>query len=279
MKNKNSKSKFINVIILVFLILWALTTIFPFVWIFISSFKTSRDIMSNAFSLPTSPTLQNYINAFSKQNILRSYGNSMIISSTVTLFVVLLSAMSSFVMTRYNFKGKKIVSMLFIGSLMFPAFATIIPIFRIAALTNSINTYRSVIIPQIAGNLSFAIIVLSGFMASLPIELEEAAFMEGSGVTRIFFKIILPLSKPSLAAVSIFTFLWSYNDLFLQIVMLRKKEVYPISMLLNEISSQFGTDFGLMAAAVTLVVIPVLVVYIFLQNNIIKGMTAGALKG
>ncbi|MDD3429413.1 MAG: ABC transporter permease subunit, partial [Oscillospiraceae bacterium] len=134
-------------------------------------------------------------------------------------------------------------------------------------------------LPQIAGNLSFAIVVLMGFIRSIPVDLEEAAYLEGYNVFQIFFRIILPLARPSFATVAIFTFLWSYNDLFTQMFFLRNKKTYSITRLLNEIASQAGVNYGLMVAAVVLVVVPVLVVYVLLQKNIIKGMTVGAVKG
>ena len=130
-----------------------------------------------------------------------------------------------------------------------------------------------------AGNLSFATIVMTGFMQSIPLEMEEAAYMEGADVFKVFGKIIVPLCRPSLATVAIFSFLWSYNDLFVQKIMMRDPTRYPISTLLEQISSQYGTDFGLMAASVTIIVIPVMIVYVLLQKNIIKGLTAGAVKG
>ena len=116
-------------------------------------------------------------------------------------------------------------------------------------------------------------------MKGLPIELEEAAFMEGCNAYQIFFKVIMPLTKPSFATVGIFSFLWSYNDLFTQQFFLRNKEEWAITRLLLEISSREGTNYGLMAAVVTLVVVPLLIVYVCLQKYIIKGMTAGAVKG
>ncbi len=282
MKNQTSSkilSKLGKYIIYAILIIWAITTIYPFFWVINNSFKSSTEILSNAFSLPANFTIDNYKNAFGNMNILRSYGNSLLISGSVTVVVVLLSTMSAFVMTRYSFKGKTIVNTLFLGSLMIPAFSTIIPVFSMVAKLDLINNPIAVIVPQIAGNLSFAIIVLMGYMKTLPLELEESAFLEGCGVVDIYTKIIVPLSIPTIASVSVFTFLWSYNDLFLQMIILRKNEVMPISALLRMISSQFGTDFGLMAASVALVVVPVLVVYIILQKYIIEGMTQGALKG
>jgi raffinose/stachyose/melibiose transport system permease protein len=118
-----------------------------------------------------------------------------------------------------------------------------------------------------------------GFIRSIPIELEEAAYLEGYNVYQIIFKVIVPIAKPSFATVAIFTFLWSYNDLFTQMFFLRYKNTFTITRLLNEISSIAGVNYGLMAASVVLVVVPVLLVYILLQKNIIKGLTTGALKG
>ncbi len=268
-----------RILVYIILIFWAVTTIFPFVWVLNNSFKPSREVVNSTFSLPKEFTLDNYTNAFSRQNILVSYKNSFVISGSVTLAVMILSTMMAFAMTRYNFKGKNIINALIVSSLMFPAFSTIIPVFKMMTGLELLNKPLSVIFPQVAGNLSFATIVMMGFLRGLPLEMEEAAYMEGAGVSKVFARIIVPLSRPSMATVAIFCFLWSYNDLFTQLIMIRKRTKFPISTLLNEISSRYGTDYGLMASSVTLIVIPVLIVYIFLQKNIIKGLTAGAVKG
>jgi raffinose/stachyose/melibiose transport system permease protein len=270
-----------------FLSLWALSTIYPFIWVIQNSFKERTSIMSNSFLLPIGKlfTLENYTDIFGRFNILTAYRNSIIISGTVTVLVVLFAGLCAYGMIRYNFRGRKILQSLLIASMMFPVFVTIIPVFAMQVKWGIVNTtvplsWLSLILPQTAGNLAFAIIVLMGFLRSLPLDMEEAAYLEGYGVFRIFFKIIMPLAKPSFATVAIFTFLWSYNDLFTQMFYLRSAKFFTITRLLNEISSvQGGTNYGWMAAAVVIVVVPVLVVYIFLQKNIIKGLTAGAVKG
>lgn len=134
-------------------------------------------------------------------------------------------------------------------------------------------------LPQIAGNLSFAILVLTGYIRSLPLELEEAAFMEGCSAFQIFTKIVVSLAKPSFATVAIFSFLWSYNDLFTQTFFLRIQTQWAITRLLKELTAMEGTNYGLMAAAVTIIIIPVIVVYACLQKYIIKGLATGAVKG
>lgn len=284
MKRKTRRKKAIKIsslVIYAVLSMWAITTIFPFVWVILNSFKESRDVINSSFTLPVNPTLINYKNAFGKMNILNAYKNSFIISGTVTVSVMVLASMMAFGMTRYHFKGKAVIDGLIAGSLMFPAFATIVPIMGMMTKLGLISkgSLLAAILPQIAGNLSFAAIIMMGFLRGLPIEMEEAAYMEGATVWKVFRKIIIPLSKPSLATVAIFCFLWSYNDLFTQMSLIRQRAKYPISALLKEISSIYGTDYGLMATVVTLIIIPVIIVYIFLQKNIMKGLTAGAVKG
>ena len=279
---KNKKPiKISMIIIYIILILWAFTTVFPFIWVFMNSFKESNEVISNSFAWPKALEMMNYEKAFKRVNIGMAYRSSLIISGSVMLGAMVLSSMMAFAMTRYQFKGKKVVDALIKGSLMFPVFATIIPVMAMMVKVGFINSGNllAAILPQIAGNLSFATIVMMGFLRGLPLEMEEAAYMEGAGVGKVFTRIIIPLSKPSLATVAIFCFLWSYNDLFTQSCLVRKKALLPICALLKQISSIYGTDYGLMAAAVTLIVVPVMIVYVLLQKNIVKGLTAGAVKG
>ena len=204
---------------------------------------------------------------------------SFLISGSVTIGVIVLASMMAFALTRYNFKGKGVLDALLVASLMFPVFSTIIPVYQMMIKWGLLNTVPSVVFPQIASNLSFATIVMMGFMRAIPLDMEEAAYIEGAGVFTVFSRIIVPISKPSISTVAIFSFLWSYNDLFVQTTMISKRTKYPVCALLNEISSKYGTDYGLMAASVTIILVPVFIVYILLQKNIIKGLTAGAIKG
>lgn len=273
----------------VYLILtfWALTTIYPLFWVMINSFKVKNEIIADSFSIPTGElfTLANYRRAFDRVPIFGAYANSIILSGCVTVVVMVLAGMAAFALVRYQFKGRNFLTSVVLASMMFPAFSTIVPVFRMEAswgLVNSSNRWVSLFscaLPQIAGNLSFAIIVLSGYIRGLPIDLEEAAYMEGCSTFKIFSKIVVPMTKPSFATVAIFSFLWSYNDLFTQTFFLRIQPQWAITRLLKELTAMEGTNYGLMAAAVTIVIVPVIIVYAFLQKYIIKGLTAGAIKG
>mgnify|MGYP003604659099 CR=1 FL=1 len=287
MNQKSAKKIVGNTVTYLALTIWALTTAYPLLWVILNSFKDKREIMSQSFSLPVGDlfTLDNYRLAFEKMDILGAYINSLSVSGMVSLIVIILAGLAYYALVRYEFPGRKMLQGLILAGMMFPAFSTIIPVFRMESAWGIVNTdsrFLSLLalsLPQIAGNISFAIIVLSGYIRSLPIELEEAAYMEGCTAGQIFFKVIVPLTKPSFATVGIFSFLWSYNDLFTQTFFLRIKDHWAITRLLSELTSREGTNYGLMASTVTMVIVPVVIVYISLQKYIIKGMTAGAVKG
>ena len=284
MKKKPSLSKIFTYVVLC---LWGLTTVYPFIWVILNSFRKKGLILSDSFSLPLGDafTWDNYRTAWERADFKNAYLNSVIISGTVTILVVLLAGMAAYGLVRYRFKLRKLLYGLITAGMMFPVFSTIIPVFRlevmmgIAGTGNRWLSLLAVILPQIAGNLCFAIIVLMGFIQSVPIDLEESAYLDGCNVFQIYFHIIIPAAKSSFATVAIFAFLWSYNDLFTQSFFLRYPQERAITGLLNEISSQAGVNYGLMAASVVLGVVPVLIVYVCLQKHIIKGLTAGAVKG
>lgn len=258
---------------------WAMTTIYPLFWIVNNSFKVSRDVMNNSFGLALKPDLINYQNAFDRMNIGKSYINSLIMSGATVLLVLIFGGLAAYVLSRFNFSGKRIIFSILYATLLIPAFATVVPVYELLIKTSLVNTYWGLILPHTAGNLTFAILVMAGYMQTIPKELEEAAFMDGCNRLNMFYRIFVPISQPVFASASIFVFLWSYNDLFSALIFVNKENVRPIVALLNEISSQYGTDFGLMATAVSLTVIPVMIVYLFISKYIQKGLTEGAIKG
>lgn len=261
-----------------FLSLWAFTTIFPLGWVIMNSFKSSADIIEDSFVVPTTLFLENYITAF-ENNILRGYFNSLVVSLTVVAATLLIASLAGYILARFTFPGKVFIRSLILSSLMIPVFATIVPVFGLLIKMDLFNKHIGLILPQIAGNLAFGISVLSSYMTTIPMELEEAAIVEGCTPRQVFQKVVLPITKPSLSAVAIFVFLWSYNDLFSSLIILRTRDMMPINVLLTDISSQYGVDYGLMAAVIVIIVVPILLFYIAAQRFIVDGVTAGAVKG
>ncbi|MDR9856325.1 carbohydrate ABC transporter permease [Paenibacillus sp. VCA1] len=278
MKSKN-RFKLGTALMYIVLSAWAMTTIYPLFWIVNNSFKESRDVMNKSFSLALEPVFINYTTAFDRINIGRSYVNSLIMSGGTVLFVLLFGGLAAYVLSRFTFRGKRFINSILYATLLVPAFATVVPVYELLIKTSLVNTYWGLILPQTAGNLTFATLVIAGYMSTIAKELEEAAFMDGCNRWQMFTKIFMPVSRPAFASVSIFVFLWSYNDLFSALIFVSKEKVRPIVALLSEISSQYGTDFGLMATAVTLTVMPILLIYLFISKFIEKGLTEGAVKG
>lgn len=283
-EKKFSVSKVVTYIVLT---LWGLSTVYPFIWVILNSFRKKGLILTDSFSIPLGEafTMDNYKVAMERSDFGNAYLNSILISGTVTIVVVILAGLAAYGLCRYRFRGRGFLQSLVMAGMMFPVFSTIIPVFRMQVLmgvAGTGNRWLSLVataLPQIAGNMCFAIVILKGFIQSVPIELEESAYLDGCNVFQIFFRIIVPAAKSSFATVAIFAFLWSYNDLFTQSFFLRYPQERAITGLLNEISSQAGVNYGLMASSVVLVVVPVLIVYMCLQKHIIKGLTAGAVKG
>ena len=173
---------------------WALTNIFPFVWVLMNSFRTRQYILSDSLSIPTDPTLVKFSTAFDKLNIFHAYANSFIISTSVTVLVCLLGGLAAYALTRFSFRGHGTFMFCVYACLMIPVFSTIIPVFGLLLNWGLVNTLPGMILPQTAGGLAMAIIILMGYMKSIPVELEEAAFLEGCDVAGVFFRVVLPMS-------------------------------------------------------------------------------------
>lgn len=266
-------------IIYMLLIVWASTTILPLVWVINNSFRSTGEILDAPFQFPEGFDRSNYRWALEVINVLQSYKNSIIMSGSTVLLVLLLGGMAAYVLARMDFKFKGMIDIMLVVGLMIPAFVTVVPVYEILIKLGIVNTYLAFILPQTAGNLVFAILMLTAYMSSLSREIEEAAILDGASRWQIFSRIFVPMSRPAFATVGIFTFLWSYNDLFLALIYVSHKEVRPITVILTFVSSQYGTNYGYQATAVVVTVIPVLIVYMLLQKQIIKGLTQGAVKG
>ncbi|MFC7441468.1 carbohydrate ABC transporter permease [Laceyella putida] len=273
------RQKMVRMVVYVCLGLWSLTTIYPLFWVINNSLKPSQQVVNDSFSVALSPTVDNYMKAFEQVNIGQSYLNSFIMSGGTVLLTLLCGGMAAYVLSRFQFRLRALIQTTLVASLLIPAFATVVPVFEILKDLQLLNTYWALIIPHTAGFLPFTILVLSAYMATVPKDLEEAAIMDGCNRFSIFWRIMLPVSRPAFITASIFVFLWSYNDLFSALIFVPQEDVRPINVLLTTVSSQYGTDYGLLTAAVTLTLIPVIVLYSVAQRHVIKGLTSGAVKG
>ena len=275
------KIKLGNVIVYLFLIFWLLVTLIPLLWVFENSFKSSEEILLNGIALPKGLNFANYQSIFSYPdvNMLRAFFNSFLISGGVVVGVICIGGLAAFGLGRFDSWIGKVVDAFMVACLLVPGFATMIPNFVTVNRLPIKETYFAVIVPQVAGNLCFAIMLLSSYMRSLPNERDEAAIIDGAGPFKVLKNITIPLTKPMFATVGIMVFIWSYNDLVTSLVYVSNQKLKPVCVILTMVSNMHGTDYGAMMAAIFITVIPVLILYICSQEMVIKGLTAGAVKG
>lgn len=263
----------------IILVLFAVLCLFPLVWLFFSSFKTNTELFENPWGLPGALRLDNYVQAIQEGHILRYFANSSIIAFTAVLVAVILSSMVAFAIMRMDWKLSKLTLNIFLLGMMIPVYAMIVPLFTMFTKVGLLNTHAAVILPHIAISFPMAIFILTGFMGSVPRELEEAAVIDGCNIYQIFFKVIVPISKSSMVTVAVVNFINIWNDLLLPQIFLTDAAKMTLPVGLTEFQGQYATNYVVEIAAVVITVIPSVIVYILLHKNIMEGMVAGAVKG
>ena len=264
---------------LVYLLLafWALINLFPVYWMFTFSLKSNNEIFGdNVIGLPKEWLWSNYSKALQVGNIGRYFLNSVIIAVVTIALVMAVALMATFALTRFMWKGRKMMNDFFMLGLTIPIHASIVPIY---VTLSKLHTYSSLIIPYAAFSLAMAILICTGFMQEIPIELDEAACIDGCSTWRIFFKIIVPLMKPAVATVSIYTFLQCWNELMFANIFVSDKAHKTLPVGVQALSGQYLTEWGPIGAAMVLATFPMLVFYIFFSKKIQDSFIAGAVKG
>lgn len=263
------------------LIFWAIMVIFPFLWMIMTSFKTDPEILFSPWNFPDTLQWNNFSRAWNEARIGRYFVNSFIVIIPSLAGTLLVSAMAAYVLARFDFPGRRILYYLFMAGLMFPVFLALVPLFFLVQDLHMTATYRGLILVYIAYSLPFTIFFLTGFFRTLPTEVAEAALVDGASQYRIFFNIMLPMAAPGLIAMGIFNFLGQWNQFLLPLVLMPDENKYVLSQGLAFLAIQQGyqNDYSALFAAMTITMIPTLVVYVLFQRRLESGLTAGALKG
>lgn len=265
----------------VILVIWAILVIFPFIWMITTSFKTDMQILTDPFGWPDALRWENFSRAWTTANIGRYVLNTLGVMSMSLTGTLLVSALAAYALTRFSFRGNRFIFLLFTAGLMFPMFLGLVPLYFLMQDLHLLNTYHGLALVYIAYSLPFTIFFLSGFFISLPGEVAEASVVDGAGPYRTFFQIMLPMAKPGLIAMGIFNFLGQWNQFLLPLVLMHSESRYMLSQGLNFMAIQQGyaNDYSGLFAAMTITMIPTLLVYILFQRRLESGLTAGALKG
>ncbi len=267
-------------LVYIILILWAIISIFPVYWMLTFSLKTNAEIFGeNVAGLPRNWVWQNYVKAFHTGNMPRYFLNSLIVAIATIFITLTASVMATYAITRLRWKGRKRMNSFFMLGLTIPIHASIVPLYTTLAKIKLLDTLWALIIPYSAFSLAMGILVCTGFMGDIPYDLDEAAMLDGCGTWGTFFRIIVPLMRPAVATVGIYTFLQCWNELMFANVFINSDKWRTLPVGVQSLSGQYTTDWGPIGAALSIATIPTLIFYIFMSKKIQDSFVAGAVKG
>ncbi len=260
------------------LVLLAIVCVAPIVLMFATSLKVQTQIFTNSISFFFVPTLENYREVLGEGSFMRYLGNSLIVGVVSTLITLVLGCMAAYGLARFRFKGRKTIAYTTLLLRTVPLAVLAVPVFMLWSQTGLINSLPGLILLYVAVNLPFTIWLLYGFVLQVPPELEESAAIDGCGPIQVFYKVVLPLIKPGLAAAAIFTFRIAWNEFILALVLTdRATRTLPVAASLY--ITDIGVDWGKIMALGSLIAVPPLIFTFIAARQIITGLTAGAVKG
>ena len=268
-----------KVIIYFILSIFIIITVIPLLWMISLSFKENSEIIAgNVMSLPKSPTFQNYINAWIDGNVGKYFLNSVFIAVVSSLLTLIFGVPLAYAVSRLNWRIKNWVLTLVIMGIMIPIHATLVPLFIVYTKVGILNTHISLILPYTASALPLTVYIVRNFLLSVPIEMEEAAFIDGCGIIRGFLRIMLPTIKQSIVVVTILNFLSFWNEFVMASTLVNDAKLYTIPVGLSYFQGQYSVDFGAITACTVISVLPILITYVIFNDMLERGMVVGAMK-
>jgi N,N'-diacetylchitobiose transport system permease protein len=261
--------------------LFCLVWIFPVYWMVNTAFKPRPEVMTaTPHFVPEHPTLDNFVTAVTQPEFLTNLRNSVIVVLATVLASVLLGIFAAAALSRFRFPGRRTIMVVILAVQMLPSTALLIPMFVMFNSLNLLGTYLALVLAYVATVLPFSIWVLRGFFIAIPVEIEEAAQIDGAGTWRILVRVLFPLVAPGVIATSIFAFIAAWNDYLFAYTFMQDQSRYTLPVWLASFTNpNTGTDFGGQMAASVLFSVPVVVFFLFIQRNLVAGMSAGAVKG
>jgi len=261
------------------LIVLLLFMMYPVFIAIIDSLKETNEFYVNVFGWPRKLMPWNYFDAWVHGNISIYYKNSIIVAFASVIITIILASFASFALVRRNLKLKKIIYVTFVVGIMIPIQTSLITQFMLMTKLNLDNSLVSLIIVDVVYGLPFSIFVMTGFFKGIPAEIEEAAYIDGCSNFGLYYYITMPLSPSVIATVAIFRFLFSWNDLVFPLVLIRKFSLRTIPLGLLSFKGEYITNYGALFAAVVVTTLPIIIIYVLLQDMFIQGIASGAVKG
>ena len=254
--------------------------LFPFYWLGLTSLRPDELMFQIPASFALSGlTLRNYAHALASPGIFSWFANSTIVALVVLVFVVGLAGLAGYGFSRFRFKGSRALLLAILGSQMFPGILLAVPVFRLSADLGLLDTWTALVLVQVATQLPAAVWLFRAFFASIPRELDEAALVDGCTPVAAFLRIVFPLTAPGIAAVGMFSFVRSWNEYLLPLILLTSPEKWTYPLGLASFIGYQGTDYGGILASSVLATLPMVVVYMVFQRQLVAGLTAGSIKG
>ena len=261
------------------LILVVIIVIYPLLWLLFSSLKTQQELTFNTWGLPKAPQFSNFREAWGRSNMGRFMMNSVIVAALTVVFTNVSCIPLSFVLARFDFPFKRLLYFIIIAGMMIPINSAIIPLYIMVNGVGMMNNLFALALIYGAFRIPFSVFILEGFMSTIPRELEECAHIDGCSVFRIFWNIAVPISRDTVATVSILAVLSSWNELMVAMLLLSKQIVKTLPIGLMGFIGEYSAQYTQLCAGILIAIVPNIVFYVFAQERIQKGITAGAIKG
>ena len=270
----------LNIFKWIILVFFLFVALYPLIWLLLASFKSSNlELQQNPFGFPDQWMFINYYNAMVKAKLPSLFINSIIVALFAVTVNLIVASMTSFVISRENFKGKNIVFTIIIAGILLPIIAFMVPYFSIIQKLKIYDSLLALIVVYSAINIPISVFLLTSFMESIPVELEEAATIDGANFVQRFTKVIIPLSQTGLATAGTFCFIYAWNEFIMALLLTSSESSRTLQLGIRFFTSQFVTDYTAMYAAIVITIIPSIIIYFIFHNRIISGLTAGAVKG
>lgn len=271
----------VRILLYLLMTLAAILFLMPVAWMLVMSILPEHEIFQPILHwIPQEPTLQNFQELFKRAEeapVLRWFFNSVLVAGTGTVCYLLLTSMAAYAFSRLQFPGRNVLFFIVIATLIIPGQVTIIPVFLLLQKLHWFNTYYALVVPGLAG--AFGVFLLRQFFLTIPKELEEAALIDGCGRAGIYWRVILPLGKPALATLAIFSFLGGWNDFMLPLIATNEIEMRTLPVGLTIFLGRYSMQYGLVMATAVIATLPVLVMFLLFQRHIIRGVVLTGLKG
>jgi N-acetylglucosamine transport system permease protein len=280
MKNRIHQS-ISSVLVRIPMILYVITIVIPFVFLLLNSLKTNQEFYSNFWKLPAALRFDNYLFGLEKSGILTLFTNTLYIVFLGLILNMLPASMIAYVIARTNFKFSEAIYTYFLIGLLTPGIICLIPVFFVVRVVHIYNTREALAIVYAAFEMAFSVFVMTSFFKTIPRELEEAAYIDGTGYFRTFWHIIFPLTRPGLITIGVFDFLEFWNDYLVAMTLVMDDKLKTVSqgVMKLQAANNVRTDWGPLFAVCIMSMIPVLLVYIIFQRRLTEGLTIGAVKG